>query len=145
MDLDLTQLYQIGLSSLAIIAAMYLGKWQKSLGIILLLALYSAVWARPLLPLLSYAIHPAAYELNCENKARPQMHCHGKCQAMKAAAKQTAENKAELPKPPENLLHLAEDTLISYALLSQTTLLTIDIVNISSLYLELPTPPPRLV
>lgn len=31
----------------------------------------------------SYYINSASYAKNCENKAKPQMHCNGKCQMMK--------------------------------------------------------------
>lgn len=52
--------------------------------------------ARPVLPVAAYIInyHYIATEL-CENKAKPQMHCNGKCHLKKELAK-AAENEKPL-------------------------------------------------
>ncbi|RWX03907.1 hypothetical protein EPI11_02640 [Flavobacterium cerinum] len=49
--------------------------------------------AKPVIPVLDYVINYEyiAKEL-CENKAKPQMHCNGKCHLMKELAK-AAENE----------------------------------------------------
>ena len=39
----------------------------------------------------SYYINTAAYAKNCENKAKPKLHCNGKCQMMKKMRQE--ENK----------------------------------------------------
>lgn len=43
--------------------------------------------------MLDYAVNAAAFAKNCENKARPVMHCNGKCQLMKKM--QEEEKKAD--------------------------------------------------
>jgi hypothetical protein len=51
--------------------------------------------------MLDYYLNTAAYAKNCINKARPKMHCNGKCQAMKKIQEeekkeqQDAQRKAE--------------------------------------------------
>ena len=51
------------------------------------------ILAKPVIPVLDYIINYdyIAKEL-CENKAKPQMHCNGKCHLMKELAK-AAENE----------------------------------------------------
>jgi len=49
---------------------------------ILLLAFSVQTFSNPLI-MLGYYANTAAYAKNCENKARPKMHCNGKCQLMK--------------------------------------------------------------
>jgi hypothetical protein len=44
----------------------------------------------------SYYTNTAAYAKNCENKAKPQMACHGKCQMIK---KLRAEEKKDQQNP----------------------------------------------
>lgn len=47
-----------------------------------MLAFVSQTFAGPFI-MLDYFMNTAAYAKNCVNKARPKMHCNGKCQAMK--------------------------------------------------------------
>lgn len=51
---------------------------------------------KPVMPVLDYIINYdyIAKEL-CENKAKPQMHCNGKCHLMKELAKAAEEQKQE--------------------------------------------------
>ena len=37
---------------------------------------------------IEYYANTAAFAKNCENKARPQMHCNGKCQLMKKLSRE---------------------------------------------------------
>lgn len=46
--------------------------------------------------LADYRLNTQSYATNCENKARPQMHCNGKCQMMK---KIEQENKKDQQNP----------------------------------------------
>ncbi|MDE3253183.1 MAG: hypothetical protein KGO92_10285 [Bacteroidota bacterium] len=48
-----------------------------------------------------YYLNTSAYAKNCINKARPQMHCNGKCQMMKKI-KQEEKKSARNPEKPEN-------------------------------------------
>ena len=62
--------------------------------IIFLLALFMLL--KPALPFIDYVVN---YEyistVLCENKAKPKMHCNGKCHLMKELAK-TSENEAPI-------------------------------------------------
>ena len=49
---------------------------------IVLLAFVAQVFSGQVIQL-NYYLNPAAFAKNCENKARPAMHCNGKCQVMK--------------------------------------------------------------
>jgi len=51
---------------------------------------------KPVMPVLDYMINYdyIAKEL-CENKAKPQMHCNGKCHLMKQLAKAAEDQKQE--------------------------------------------------
>lgn len=40
-----------------------------------------------------YFLNTASYAKNCENKARPAMHCNGKCQMMKKMKQQENSDK----------------------------------------------------
>ncbi len=43
-----------------------------------------------------YYANTSSYEVNCENKARPELQCHGKCQVVKQLA---AEEKKDQQNP----------------------------------------------
>ncbi len=45
-----------------------------------------------------YNINPQAFANNCINKAKPQMHCNGKCQMMKKILEQEKKEKKALEK-----------------------------------------------
>jgi protein-disulfide isomerase len=57
---------------------------------LLLLAIIGQTFNRAVL-VTSYYANTEAYAKNCENKAKPKMHCNGKCQMMKKM--QQEENK----------------------------------------------------
>lgn len=42
---------------------------------------------------LDYYLNTGAYVKNCVNKARPKMHCNGKCQAMKKIQQQESKDQ----------------------------------------------------
>jgi len=55
----------------------------KRIAAILLLLTFSAqTFSSPFI-MLDYYLNTGAYAKNCINKARPKLHCNGKCQAMK--------------------------------------------------------------
>ncbi|HTL10240.1 MAG TPA: hypothetical protein VL307_18325 [Chitinophagaceae bacterium] len=55
--------------------------------------------------MLDYYTNTAAFAKNCENKARPMMHCNGKCQMMK---KLKEEEKKEQQAPERKNSHKIE-------------------------------------
>ena len=51
---------------------------------------------------LDYAANTKAYASKCENKARPGMHCNGKCQMMKKLAKEEKKDEQNPERKGEN-------------------------------------------
>jgi hypothetical protein len=49
-----------------------------------------------------YMVNVSAYKKSCVNKAKPLMHCNGKCQMIKKMKKQVGENEANVPAPKFN-------------------------------------------
>lgn len=69
----------------------YLCAVKKAIFIVIVLMLL-----KPVMPVLDYFVNYdyIAKEL-CENKAKPEMHCNGKCHLMKELAKAAEEQKQE--------------------------------------------------
>ena len=51
---------------------------------------------------MSFYVNPAVYAKNCVNKARPMMHCNGKCQMMKKMQQEEQQEKQDLERKAEN-------------------------------------------
>lgn len=49
--------------------------------------------------LADYLVNLEAYKKACVNKAKPKMHCNGKCQMMKKLKKQEGNNQTNMPAP----------------------------------------------
>lgn len=47
-----------------------------------------------------------AYELNCINKAKPKLHCHGKCQMMKKISQEEKKDQQNPDRRGENKYEL---------------------------------------
>lgn len=56
--------------------------FKRPIAILLLLTFSAQIFSSPFI-MLDYYLNTAAYAKNCINKARPRLHCNGKCQAMK--------------------------------------------------------------
>jgi hypothetical protein len=95
---------------------------QKIVATILLLAFFGQTFSQGFL-YIDYLVHKAAYVKKCVNKARPQMHCNGKCQLMK---KIEEREKKERGLPPEMKLSGKAEVLSSKSFYG-----TIDIFSIS--------------
>ena len=50
-----------------------------------------------------YLLNTNAYAKNCVNKARPAMHCNGKCQMMKKIREEERKNQQDAERKAENL------------------------------------------
>lgn len=71
-----------------------------------MLVVFTAFTFNKAVIVLDYFINTKAFALHCENKARPWLHCNGKCQMIKTVQKQSeheqqhpeqkAENKSEV-------------------------------------------------
>lgn len=56
--------------------------FKRITAILLLLAFSAQTFSSPFI-MLDYYLNTEAYAKNCINKAKPKLHCNGKCQAMK--------------------------------------------------------------
>ena len=52
--------------------------------------------------LLDYFVNTAAYAKNCVNKAKPKMHCNGKCQVMKKIQEEQKQDQQNSERKSEN-------------------------------------------
>jgi hypothetical protein len=101
------------------------------------------ILAKPVMPVLDYIINYdyIAKEL-CENKAKPQMHCNGKCHLMKELAK-AAEN--EKPASQKKSQHQETEVLFCEAVIdfsfstSSTAVFVKNVTGYSNLYSHLNT------
>jgi len=75
--------------------------FKRITAILLLLAFSAQTFSSPFI-MLDYYVNTAAYAKNCINKAKPKLHCNGKCQMMKKLREeekkeqQNTEQRSEL-------------------------------------------------
>lgn len=72
-----------------------------SLVILLFSSLIVHTFSRSLV-LADYLINLESYKKACVNKAKPMMHCNGKCQMLKKIKKQEGESNTSAPAPKFN-------------------------------------------
>lgn len=77
--------------------------FKKITAFVLLLAFVSQTFAGPFI-MLDYFVNTAAYAKNCINKARPKMHCNGKCQAMQKILEYEKKDQQDSQRKAENKL-----------------------------------------
>jgi hypothetical protein len=53
-----------------------------------------------------YMVNLEAYKKACVNKAKPMMHCNGKCQMLKKMKKQEGDNGTNAPAPKFNQIEV---------------------------------------
>ncbi len=69
--------------------------------ILLFTALIAQTFSRSLV-LADYMVNLDAYKKACVNKAKPMMHCNGKCQMLKKMKKQESDNSSGANAPKYN-------------------------------------------
>ena len=68
-----------------------------------------ALFLKPILPVLDYIVnYDYISKVLCENKAKPELKCNGKCQLMKNLAKESEEEKPINSDKKNNLKQEAE-------------------------------------
>jgi hypothetical protein len=77
------------------------GMYKQLTAAILLLAFMASTFCQAAI-VANYYTNTAAYAKNCENKARPQMHCNGKCQMMKKLQQEEKQNEENPDRKAEN-------------------------------------------
>ena len=73
--------------------------------ILLLTALMVQTFSRSI-AMADYMVNLEAYKKACVNKAKPMLHCNGKCQMLKKMKKQEGENGTNAPAPKFNQFEL---------------------------------------
>ena len=96
---------------------------QKSIAFLLLLAFFTSTFSR-LFVVADYYVNTERYYKNCENKAKPQLKCNGKCQM----AKKVQDEEKKEQKNPGIKLDLKSEicTIYSFILLQSFPPVTID-------------------
>ena len=79
-------------------------------------ALIAQSFSRSLL-LADYLVNVEAYKKQCVNKAKPMLHCNGKCQMLKKLKKQEGDNGTNLPAPKFNQLDLVFSVATNFPVL----------------------------
>jgi hypothetical protein len=70
-----------------------------------------------------YLVNRETYLKNCENKAKPMLHCNGKCQMLKKIKKQEGTNQTGMPVPKFNQEELVLSSKSFFPSLEQPFLL----------------------
>jgi hypothetical protein len=94
-----------------------------SFAILLFIALITQSFSRSLL-LADYLVNVETYKKNCINKAKPMLHCNGKCQMLKKIKKQEGENNTNVPVPKFNTLEVV--------LYSKTYFPSLEMMNVTT-------------
>jgi hypothetical protein len=55
---------------------------------------------------LNYYLNTAAFTKNCENKAKPKMHCNGKCQIMKKLQQEEKQDQQNAERKSTNKIDI---------------------------------------
>ena len=74
----------------------------RQIAVIFLLAAFMGQTFNKSLLFMSYYTNPAAFAKNCVNKARPMMHCNGKCQMMKKLQQEEQQEKQDTQRKADN-------------------------------------------
>jgi hypothetical protein len=74
----------------------------KQLAVIFLFVSFMGQTFNKSILFMSYYANPAAFARNCINKARPMMHCNGKCQMMKKLQQEEQKEKENTERKADN-------------------------------------------
>lgn len=81
----------------------------RVIAILVLLVAFAVQTFYQAVVVLDYHVRTAAYQKACENKARPQLHCNGKCQM----ARKLREQEQKEQQAPQLKLEWQSETLAS--------------------------------
>lgn len=68
---------------------------------VLLAAFLAQIFSKPFI-VVDYYTNKSKYAKNCENKAKPSMHCNGKCQMMKKLQQEEKKDQGNPERKAEN-------------------------------------------
>ena len=74
----------------------------KQIAAIFLIVAFTAQTFSAGFVMLNYYANTAAFAKNCENKAKPKMHCNGKCQMMKKLKQEQKQDQQNPERKSEN-------------------------------------------
>jgi hypothetical protein len=69
-----------------------MNKWLKQAGIVFIMASCMTQFFYSPLLLLDYYLNISSYQKECVNKAKPMLHCNGKCQLMKKLSQEEGKS-----------------------------------------------------
>ena len=75
--------------------------FKPAAAILLIIAFIAQTFSGGLV-MLNYYANTAAFAKNCENKAKPKMHCNGKCQMMKKLKQEEKQDQQNPERKSEN-------------------------------------------
>lgn len=96
--------------------------FKQIIALVFLLAFALQTFNRVII-LADYITNTQTYAKKCENKARPKLHCNGKCQMMK---KLQQEEKKDEQNPDRKLENKSEITLSSKSFFASLTILPVE-------------------
>lgn len=74
----------------------------RKISIIILLAAFAAQSFNRAMIVFEYYTNTAAFVKNCENKAKPMLHCNGRCQMMKKLKQEENKDKQNSERRSDN-------------------------------------------
>jgi hypothetical protein len=90
--------------------------------ILIIVAVFAQSFTRSIL-IADYLVNIETYQKNCENKAKPMLHCNGKCQMFKKIKKQEGNNQTSMPVPKFNQEELVLSSKSFFPSIDQAILL----------------------
>jgi hypothetical protein len=90
--------------------------------ILIIVAVFAQSFTRSIL-IADYLVNIETYQKNCENKAKPMLHCNGKCQMFKKIKKQEGNNQNSMPIPKFNQEELVLSSKSFFPSIEQAILL----------------------
>ncbi len=123
----------------------------KKLLTYLILGIYILAAFKPYLPVIQYAVNYDFYKnVLCENKAKPELKCNGKCHLMKQmAATQDQNSTTKLPIPKLDLSKLPLSPIVAYVDIHLPVFSENSVANyaentglVNSVWYAVATPPP---
>jgi len=83
---------------------------------------------------LNYYTNTASFAKNCENKARPKMHCNGKCQMMKKLKQEEKQDQQNPERKSENKIEVLSSRSFFYTSIAAISAGTFKAVTVEKNY-----------
>lgn len=97
----------------------------KPIAAILLIIAFIAQTFSGGLVMINYYTNTAAFAKNCENKARPKMHCNGKCQMMKKLKQEEKQDQQNPERKSEVKVEVLSSKSFYHSNIAAVSLVTV--------------------